>query len=255
MKFEQQLAVDQLSVYISKTEEILARNSAKIAQEYLENVLENKPEASILLATGNSQLKFLDALISNSKIDWSRLKLFHLDEYLGIDPEHPASFRYYLREKVEKRVEPQVFHYLEGDTLEPLRECDRYTKLLQAQPIDLCCLGIGTNGHLAFNEPSVANFNDPYWVKIVRLEKETRQVQVEQGHFSDFDQVPQYALTVTISMILSCQKILCFASGNNKASIIQRMLKGEINSICPASILRQHSEATLFLDWESAKLL
>ncbi|HAC64704.1 MAG TPA: glucosamine-6-phosphate deaminase [Cyanothece sp. UBA12306] len=255
MKFEQQLTVDKLSVSISETEESLAKTSAKIAQEYLETILANKQEAAILLATGNSQLKFLDVLISNAKIDWSRLKLFHLDEYLGISKEHPASFRYYLREKVEKRVNPQVFHYLQGDTLEPVKECDRYTKLLQAQPIDLCCLGIGTNGHLAFNEPRVANFDDPYWVKLVRLEQETRQVQVDQGHFSNLNQVPQYALTVTIPMILLSKKILCLASGISKAKVIKTMLKDDINSACPASILRQHTDATLVLDQASSQLI
>ncbi len=255
MESEQQFTVDTLSVYISQTEKELAKQSAKITQEYLEKVLQKKGEARIILATGNSQLHFLDALIATQKIDWSQITLFHLDEYLGIEEKHPASFRYYLREKVEKRVHPKQFHYLQGDSLEPIEECDRYTKILQEKPIDLCCLGIGTNGHLAFNEPTVAKFDDPYGVKLVRLEEETRQVQVFQGHFSHLDKVPKYALTLTVPMILLSQKILCLASGKNKATVVKTMLKHNIRPCCPASILRTHSDSSLLLDKESAELL
>ena len=184
MTSEYQFKVDTLSVYISKTGKELAKESAEITQKYLSKVLKEKKEARIVLATGNSQLQFLDALIATKKIDWNRITLFHLDEYLGINEKHQASFRHYLQEKVEKRVYPKRFHYIQGNTLEPINECNRYTELLQEKPIDLCCLGVGTNGHLAFNEPAVAKFDDAYWVKLVRLEKETRQVQVEQGHFS-----------------------------------------------------------------------
>jgi glucosamine-6-phosphate deaminase len=118
-------------------------------------LLQNQDQVTILLATGNSQLQFLDLLIASQKIDWSRINLLHLDEYLGIEEKNPASFRFYLHERVEKRINPQSFHYLQGDALQPLEECDRYSRLLQKQPIDLCCLGVGINGHLAFNEPQV----------------------------------------------------------------------------------------------------
>ncbi|MEA5532398.1 glucosamine-6-phosphate deaminase [Crocosphaera sp. XPORK-15E] len=251
----QLLMVDSLNTQIYETEEDLSIGAAKIGQEYLENILQNKSEATILLATGNSQLKFLDKLIASQKIDWSRINLFHLDEYLGIDGKDAASFRFYLHERVEKRINPKAFHYLIGDTLEPLDECDRYTELLKKHPIDLCCLGVGVNGHLAFNEPQVANFNDPRWVKIVRLDQQTRWVQVHQGHFQDFERVPKYAVTVTIPTILSAQKIICLATGENKAEIIKEILQGGISKHCPASVLRQHSDATLFLDKESAALL
>ncbi len=255
MTSHQLLTINSLVTQIYETEEKLSLGAAKICQEYLEKLLENQDEVTILLATGNSQLKFLDVLIASQKIDWSRINLLHLDEYLGIEEKNPASFRFYLHERVEKRINPQSFHYLIGDTLEPLKECERYSKLLKKHPIDLCCLGVGVNGHLAFNEPQVANFNDTRWVKIVQLDQQTRWVQVHQGHFQTFEQVPKYAFTVTIPTILSAQKILCLATGKNKAEIITKMLQGDISPQCPASVLRQHSDATLFLDKKSAALL
>jgi glucosamine-6-phosphate deaminase len=247
--------VDDLCVQIYNSEVEMAQDVAEIAQKYLQQILNQQDTAAILLATGNSQLKFLDALIALGGVNWSRITLFHLDEYLGITAEHSASFRRYLRERVEIRVIPKEFHYIEGDTLQPVAECDRYTKLLQAQPIDLCCLGVGENGHLAFNDPAVANFQDPYSVKLVKLDTVNRQQQVNTGHFPNLETVPQYAFTVTISMICSAKKIICLAPEKRKANVVKEMLQGAISTDCPASILRQQPQATLFLDVNSASLL
>jgi glucosamine-6-phosphate deaminase len=247
--------VDDLLVQIYNSEASMAQEVAQIVQNYLQQVLKQQDTAAVLLATGNSQLKFLDALIALGGVDWSRITLFHLDEYLGITADHPASFRRYMQERVQKRVFPQKFHYLEGDTLEPVAECDRYTKLLQAQPIDLCCLGVGENGHLAFNDPAVANFQDPYSVKLVKLDTVNRQQQVNTGQFSNLDSVPQYAFTVTLSLIGSAKKILCLAPEKRKAQVVKQVLEGTISTNCPASILRQKPQATLSLDVDSASLL
>lgn len=247
--------VDALTVQIYNTEAEMAQNVAELTSQYLQKLLQEQDTAAVLLATGNSQLKFLDALISLGGVDWSRITLFHLDEYLGISGDHSASFRRYMREHVAQRINPQAFHYIEGDALQPLLECDRYTKLLQAQPIDLCCLGVGENGHLAFNDPSVANFQDPYDVKLAKLDKINRQQQVNTGHFPDLDHVPQYAFTVTIPLICSAKKILCLAPTTRKAKIVKRILQGSISTECPASILRQQSQATLFLDTNASSLL
>lgn len=249
------LKVDNLSIHIYNSDTELAQNAAVMVRDYLVDILSQQAQAAILLATGNSQIQFLEALIALDGVNWSRIVLFHLDEYLGIADENRASFRYYLRERVEKKVNPKQFYYIQGDTLEPLAECDRYTNLLTSQPIDLCLLGIGQNGHLAFNETSVANFNDPRWVKLVKLEESTRQTQVQQGHFSHLDAVPQYAFTVTIPTILSVKKLLCIAPGINKARIIKTILEEEITPLYPASILRRHLDATLCLDLNSASLL
>jgi glucosamine-6-phosphate deaminase len=246
--------VDELTVQIYNNEAEMAQDVAKIVSQYLHNLLQQQDTATVLLATGNSQLKFLDALIALGGVDWSRIILFHLDEYLGISGNHPASFRRYLRERVEQRVKPKRFYYIEGDTLQPLAECDRYTKLLQTQPIDLCCLGVGENGHLAFNDPSVADFQDAYTVKLVKLDSINRQQQVNTGQFPNLDSVPQYAFTVTLPLICSAKKIICLAPERRKANVVKDILQGSIDTKCPASILRQQPQATLFLDNDSASL-
>ncbi len=247
--------VDALSVNVYKSEAEMALSSAQFTKNYLQDILTQQGTAAIILATGNSQIKFLEALIACGGVDWSRITLFHLDEYLGIDTDHSASFRRYLRERVEKRVNPAVFHYIEGDALQPLDECKRYTRLLQAQPIDLCCLGVGENGHLAFNEPSVTSFNDPCSVKLVKLESATRQQQVNEGHFPVLEAVPQYAFTLTIPMLCSAKKILCLAPKKRKAKVVCEMLRGPISTAIPASLLRTQAHATLFLNTDSASLL
>ncbi|PAX53979.1 glucosamine-6-phosphate deaminase [Brunnivagina elsteri] len=251
---KENFCVDELVVNVYNSEAEIAEDAAEIVSKYLHSLLLEQDTVRVLLATGNSQLKFLDALIAFGGVDWSRVTCFHLDEYLGIDGNHSGSFRYYLREKVEKRVYPHVFNYIEGDTLQPLGECDRYSQLLRSQSIDLCLLGIGENGHLAFNDPSVADFSDSYGVKLVKLDEVNRQQQVNTGYFSSIESVPQYAFTVTIPMICQSKKIICLASGKRKAEIIKTMLQGEISTACPASILRTQSQAMLFLDIESASL-
>lgn len=247
--------VDDLMVQIYNNDAHMAQDVAKIAQNYLQNLIKQQDTVAVLLATGNSQLKFLDALITLGGVDWSRITLFHLDEYLGITADHPASFRRYLREHVEKRVSMKQFHYLVGDALQPVAECDRYAKLLQAQPIDLCCLGVGENGHLAFNDPAVADFQDPDSVKLVKLDMVNRQQQVSTGHFSNLESVPKYAFTVTIPMICAAKKIICLAPETRKAKVVKKILSGDITTECPASILRRQPQATLFLDVNSASLL
>ena len=247
--------VDHLLVQIYSSEAEMSENVAKITHQHLQNLLDKQNTVAILLATGNSQIRFLDALIALGGIDWSRIILFHLDEYLGITSDHPASFRRYLRERVEEKVSAVRFYYIEGDTLQPIAECDRYTQLLENQPIDLCFLGIGENGHLAFNDPAVADFQDPAKVKLVKLDDINRQQQVNTGYFANLAEVPQYAFTVTIPMICTAKKIICLAPASRKAQIVKTLLTGDITTNCPASILRQQPQATLFLDINSASLL
>ena len=249
------LQIDSLPVRIFETQADLAREVARTAHDHLTDTLAQKGSAAVILATGNSQIKFLEQLIALGGIDWSKITLFHMDEYLGIDGNHTASFRRYMRERVEGRVKPRVFNYIEGDAALPLDECARYTQLLEAQPIDLCCLGIGENGHLAFNDPPVANFDDPHKVKLVQLDRACREQQVNEGHFPNLAAVPPYAFTLTIPALCSAQKMLCISPEKRKAKAVFEALRGPISTACPASILRNQPHATLFLDKDSASLL
>lgn len=248
-------SVDRLTVRVYATPADLVQEAVEVAASALQTALDRQGEATVIFATGNSQIPFLDALLEREELDWTQVTAFHLDEYLGIDREHPASFRRYLRERVAERVPLRQFHYLAGDTLEPLDECDRYTRLLQERAIDLCCLGIGENGHLAFNDPDVADFNDPRRVKLVKLDDTNRQQQVKEGHFPDLDAVPRYAFTLTLPAICAAGAIVCLAPEQRKAIAVRNMLTGSPSADCPASILRSCQRATLFLDLDSASLL
>lgn len=243
--------VENLSIKIASNLTELTQDAANLAHDYLQSLLARQETVSIILATGNSQLKFLDAIACQNNLDWSRIILFHLDEYLGIGTNHPGSFRHYLRNKVERRVKPRLFHYLEGDAPQPIAECQRYSNLLQQQAIDLCMLGIGDNGHLAFNEPNVADFNDDHTVKLVRLAAKTRQQQVNGGYFPNLEAVPSYAYTLTIPTICTAKKIFCLAGGSHKAEVVNSTLNHPISPSFPATILRKQSQAILFCDRES----
>lgn len=246
---------DALEVRIYRTQPELALDAARLAREFLMNVLARQDSAAAIMASANSQIQFLEALVGLGGVDWSRITLFHMDEYLGIDADHRASFRRFMRERVERLVKPRAFQYIAGDCLEPLAECERYTRLLSAQPIDLCCLGIGENGHIAFNDPPVANFNDPHKMKLVRLDQECRRQQVGEGHFPSLDAVPQYAFSLTIPLLCSARRMLCIVPEQRKARAVKSALAGPISTTCPASILRRQGQGTLFLDAESASLL
>jgi glucosamine-6-phosphate deaminase len=246
---------DRLEVRVYDQESAMARDAAETASAYLKDVLNRQGTAAVILATGNSQIQFLEAVVAWGGVDWSKVTLFHMDEYLGLSANHSASFRRYMRERVEARLKPRAFHYLEGDAMEPLLECARYTERLEAQPIDLCCLGIGENGHIAFNDPPVANFQDPLRVKIVKLDEACRQQQVGEGHFPNLDAVPQYALTLTIPALCSARRMFCIVPEKRKAEAVKNALQGPVTTDCPASFLRQQDHAILFLDSAAASFL
>ena len=246
--------IDQLRVEIYPELTDLVSNLVDRIQQYLQAVIEQQGSAAIILASGSSQIQLLKTLTGQSVIDWSKVTCFHLDEYLGISAEHPASFQRYMQELVAEQVPVHNFHYLNSASLEPIAECRRYGKLLAAQPIDLCLLGIGDNGHIAFNDPLVANFTDPDPVKIVKLAEKSRQQQVDVGFFPELSAVPQYAMTLTIPSICRAQQIYCVATGQRKAAIIQNFLTAPVAAQLPATILRQQPTATLCLDTAAASL-
>ena len=247
--------VGALSVRVYPGQAELAVDAAHIAQRYLQEVIASKGGAAVILASANSQIQFVESLVALGGVDWPRVTLFHMDEYLGIESSHPASFRRFMRERVEARLKPREFHYVKGEALQPFAECERYSALLKAQPIDLCCLGIGENGHIAFNDPPVADFMDPHLVKIVKLDEECRRQQVGEGHFPNLQTVPQFAYTLTIPALCAARKMLCITPEKRKARAVKEALGGPISPACPASILRQQAQCTLFLDAESASEL
>ncbi len=252
----QTLKVDELTVNVYDSADAIALAAAAIARQILHDAVTAQGQAAAIFATGRSQIDFLSALTDLSAqptLDWSRITGFHLDEYLGIAAEHPASFRYYLQQHLVNRVAISSWHAIDGNGLLPLTICQNYERDLRANPIDLCCLGIGNNGHLAFNDPAVADFNDPHWVKIVRLDKQNRQQQAESSAFASLEAVPQYAFTLTLSAIRAARHSLCLANGEGKAAIVHKMLTGPIAPHCPASILRTMPQALLLIDRAAAK--
>jgi glucosamine-6-phosphate deaminase len=248
-------AVDALTVKVYDNADTLAMAAAHDVIDTLNQALGQFTTARVVLATGNSQIALLNHLKATTKLDWSRLVGFHLDEFLGLEATHPASFQHYLQTHLVSQVGFGAFHFMQGHALEPMAECQRYAQLLQTHRLDLGLLGIGDNGHLAFNDPAVANFCDPDWVKLVKLDEKNRQQQSRIEHFASLTEVPQYAITLTLSAIGQIQKVLCLANGQHKATVVERMLTGEISPDCPATFLRKHKQAVLMLDREAAHLL
>jgi glucosamine-6-phosphate deaminase len=243
------------TVVIEEEVGALARDAATRAADAITASIDARGAANVMLATGTSQLAFLDELAQRPGIAWDRVTGFHMDEYVGIADDHPAGFALYMRERVVARVHPGTFHYLDGSAAEPDAECRRYAALLAEHPLDLCCLGIGENGHLAFNDPPVADFDDPADLKEVELDLACRQQQVGEGHFPDVDAVPRTAITVTIPALLRARRVLAIAPEARKAAAVHAALTGPIATSCPASTLRRTPQATLYLDSESAALL
>jgi glucosamine-6-phosphate deaminase len=247
--------VDALHVRVFPDSRALSVAAAEHASAATRAAIAARGVAHAMFATGNSQFDFLDALVDDASVDWTRVIGFHMDEYVGIAADHPASFRRYLRERLVERVALAAFHFVEGDAPDADAECARYAALLRGHPLDVCCLGIGENGHLAFNDPGVADFEDPLDVKVVELDDACRRQQVGEGHFPDVAAVPTHAITVTIPALLRASTVLAIVPEARKAEPVRRALRGPIETACPASILRTQPHATLFLDAESAALL
>lgn len=248
---------DALVVRVYETVDALASAAARDASTILQAALEQRGHANVMLATGTSQLRFLARLVESagSAIDWSRVTGFHMDEYVGLAPTHPASFQRYMRERVAAHLPFGAFHYIDGAAPDPASEAARYDRLIEDHPVDLCCLGIGENGHLAFNDPPVADFDDPLLVKVVELDDRCKLQQVGEGHFATIADVPPRAITVTIPGLLRARHGLAIVPEARKAAPVRAALEGPITTDCPASILRRHAHVVLYLDGESAALL
>jgi len=252
---ENSFQADALRVRIFATTPDMAEAAAQDAAEALKSAIAERGRARIIIATGTSQDLFLERLTQLPGIEWGQVELFHVDEYLGMSMEHSASFRLYLKERVFDVVHPAASHYLEGDAMEPLKAIRQYADDLASAPIDVCCLGIGENGHLAFNDPTVAEFDDPEAIKIVKLDEKCRLQQVGEGHFRDLNAVPMYAITLTIPTLCLVGKMVVVVPEARKADAVKAAIEGPIETTCPASWLRNQPHATLYLDANSASQL
>ncbi|NLV92080.1 MAG: glucosamine-6-phosphate deaminase [Firmicutes bacterium] len=246
---------DNVTVKIFANKEDLGRAAAAAAAEHIAALQTQEDRVNLMFSTGASQFEFVAALKDHKEIDWSRVNGFHLDEYIDMDDQHPASFRLWLRTRVEEPFQPGKFYYIEGDAEDTEAEIQRYARLLEENPIDLGFIGIGENGHIAFNDPPVADFEDPKAVKVVELDEACRRQQLGEGWFPTLEDVPRYAISLTIPSIMKCKKIISVVPDGRKAEAVRKALEGPIETACPASILRTHPDVTIFLDQDSASLL
>lgn len=235
--------------------ETLGAAAAARAAMLLREAIRTRGGARIVVATGNSQLRFIDALAQAPDVSWKLVDVFHLDEYVGISPEHPASFRRWVKTRLVDRVHPRAVHYLNGDAPDLTQETDRYSKLLANGLLDLAFVGFGENGHIAFNDPHVADFSDRLSVKVVALDEKSRHQQVGEGHFPDLHSVPRQALTLTCPAIMRARHWICCVPDLRKAEAVKSALEGPVSTACPASLIQTHPSAYLYLDESSASLL
>ena len=248
------LTIDKLDIAIYDEPISMGKAAADFVETKLGEAITQNGAANLILATGASQFSFLEAL-KEREIDWQKITVFHLDEYKGISDQHPASFRKYLKERILDEVGPKKIYFLNGDADDLEAEMENYSEALRKHPIDVACIGIGENGHIAFNDPPVADFNDPKLVKLVTLDEACRNQQLGEGWFATFKDVPKQALTLTIPAIMNCKTISCVVPDERKAEVVYNTLYEDISTNCPASILRTHTNAMLFLDKSSASML
>ena len=245
---------DALTVSLFDTEDELAADASDAFAAAVGAALRAAPTVAVLLATGNSQLGFLRYLRERSDVAWDRIAVLHMDEYVDLPPTHPASFRHFLRTELVDQVRPRAFHGIDANRSPVAAEIRRYAGLLRAEPPVVTVMGVGENGHLAFNDPP-ADFAGPEPVRLVALDEASRAQQVGEGHFADLDEVPSHAVTVTIPALLAPPTVLVLAPEARKAAAVRAALLDPVSPDCPASVLRRTPQARLLLDGESASLL
>lgn len=246
--------IDQLPITVYQTNEEMGTAAAQQASEVIREAIERRQVANVILATGNSQLSFLTALRQDKTVAWDKVNVFHMDEYIGIDPNHAASFPLFLRKHLLNYVQAKAFYPVPASK-DAKTACAEYEQLLHAHPADLCALGYGENGHLAFNDPPFADFDDPVWVKVVKLDDVSRRQQVGEGHFPNLAAVPTHAMTLTIPALLAAKRVLALVPETRKADAVAKALRGPIAEDCPGSVLRRTPHAHLFLNRDSASKL
>lgn len=250
-------AFGPLTVKISDTRGEMGLCAAEEIAGAICDILSQKEVCNMIFAAAPSQSEMLDALSQRTDVEWRRVNAFHMDEYMGLTADSPKSFAHFLHTSIFDRVPFRAVYCLDGfaASLDTAAECTRYSNLLREYPVDIVCMGIGENGHIAFNDPGTADFEDPELVKPVVLDTPCRNQQVHDGCFASLDQVPAHALTLTVPALMRAQRIFCVVPAASKAPAVRNALLGNISTACPASILRRHSNAVLYLDRASASLL
>jgi glucosamine-6-phosphate deaminase len=246
---------ERLTVKVYDTRQSMGQAAAREVSAKIRELLSQKEEVNMIFAAAPSQNEFLACLAADREIDWSRINAFHMDEYIGLEPEASQGFGNFLRDRLFGKVPLKSVHYLNGNAGDVQAECRRYSELLKAGPTDIVCMGIGENGHIAFNDPHVAKFNDAEMVKVVELDVKCRQQQVNDGCFKTLGEVPQSALTLTVSALFQCDCIYCMVPGKTKAEAVYNTITGEVTEKCPASILQTHKNAVLYIDSDSGRLV
>jgi glucosamine-6-phosphate deaminase len=245
---------EKLNVKIYSGRPELGAAAAEILSAKISELLKTKEYINIIFASAPSQNEFLAELL-HKNIEWNRINAFHMDEYIGLHPDASQGFGNFLKDRLFSKVNCREVNYLNGNATDPQDECKRYSDLLIKYPTDIVCLGIGENTHLAFNDPHVADFNDPLIVKVVDLDQDCRSQQVNDGCFATIDDVPTHALTITMPALFKSTFAYAIVPGKFKANAIYHTLNSDISELYPSTILRKHDHAVLFIDEDSASKL
>ncbi|MDD6312867.1 MAG: glucosamine-6-phosphate deaminase [Firmicutes bacterium] len=256
MAIIKEFSKDKLKVKIFDTRDSMGACAASECAAKMKELLNQKSEINMIFAAAPSQNEFLKSLYTDPEIDFTRINAFHMDEYVGLEKDAPQGFGNFLRDRIFSKAPFKSVTYLNGLAEDIDAECERYSALLREHPIDIVCMGIGENGHIAFNDPPVADFNDKKLVKVVELDDICRQQQVNDGCFAKFDDVPTHALSLTVPMLFSGDYLFCMVPAATKANAVYDTINGDISEKCPASILRKHDNAVLYVDSDSgAKIM
>ncbi len=246
---------DKLQVNIYENRTLMGAAAARDIKAKIAELLSKKAEINIIFAAAPSQNDVLKSLVEDKEIEWNRVNAYHMDEYIGLDKNAPQGFGNFLKAHIFGLVPFKSVNYIDITTTDPEGEAVRYGKLLEENPTDIVIMGIGENGHIAFNDPPVANFKDEKWVKPVKLDEICRQQQVNDGCFASIDEVPTHAMTLTVPTLVKAPYLFCIVPAPTKANAVYETLNGSIDEHCPASVLRLQENAILYLDDKSSALL
>lgn len=250
-----QFKIDSLQVYVYESRAEMGAAAYECYKSKIGLLFKNQDIVRAIYAAAHSQSDFFEALANDTDIDFSRIDAFHMDEYMGLGKDAPQNFGNFLKKAIFAKKPFRNVNYVQSDATDVEAECKRYESLLRAAGMDIVSLGIGENGHIAFNDPHEAKFDDPLWVRETSLDDMCRQQQVNDGEFASIEFVPKRALTLTIPALMSCKHVVGIVPNKRKAQAVFDTLYGPVSEQCPASVLRTHSDATLFLDKDAAELL